>query len=113
MNFTDTINHPSFQNIAATLRVPFRSTAWRDAHPAIPFWTLWNDLVNLPGHNQHPDWLGRWTALQSALAEADADLVLSTTDVTWLLSWLEHEPAAEATAVVAMLYAYASAASSG
>lgn len=109
MKYTDILNHPSFQNIAATLRVPFRSTYWRQQHPDVPFWTLCNSLTDLPGGPVHPDWLSRWTALQVALAEADPSLVLSTEDVTWLLDWLEHEPASEATAVIAMLYAYASA----
>lgn len=109
MKFSEIVNHPSFQNIASALRVPFRSTAWRDEHPHMAFWTLWNALVDLPGAIQHPDWLCRWTALQVALAEADADLVLAEADVTWLLAWLEHEPASEATAVVTLLYVYASA----
>lgn len=109
MKFSEIVNHPSFQNIAAALRVPFRSTAWRDEHPHVAFWTLCNALVDLPGAIQHPDWLSRWTDLQVALAEADADLALAEADVTWLLSWLEHEPASEATAVVTLLYAYASA----
>lgn len=108
MNFTEIINHASFQNIAAVLRVPFRSKAWQNSHD-VPFWTLWNALVNLPGGPQHQDFLGRWTELQVALAEADSDLVLAEADLTWLFAWLDHEPASEATAVVSMLYAYASA----
>lgn len=109
MKFSEIINHPEFLNIAATLRTPFRSELWRKQHPDVPFWTLWNDLVNLPGGPQHSAWLARWTDLQVALAEADTNLVLSETDVAWLLAWLYHEPASEAIAVVSLLYAYASA----
>lgn len=109
MKYTDILNHPSFQNIAAVIRVPFRSAYWRQQHPDVPFWTLLDDLTKLPGGPTHPNWLSRWTELQVALAEADSSLVLSTEDVSWLLAWTEYKPADEAIAVVAMLYAYASA----
>lgn len=109
MKYSDILKHRSFQNIAAVLRVAFRDWRWRDEHSDVAFWTLWNDLVDLPGNVQHPQWLARWTNLQVALAEADPNMVLAEQDVTWLLSWLSHEPASEASAVVAMLYAYASA----
>lgn len=109
MKYTDIINNASFQNIAATLRVPFRSAIWRGSHSHVPFWSLWNDLVELPGGPVHADWPGRWVSLQVALAEADTNLVLSTEDITWLFSWIDHADPGEAAAVISMLYAFASA----
>lgn len=109
MKYTDILNHPSFQSIAAAIRIPFRSAYWRQQHPDVPFWKLLDDLTKLPGGPTHQQWLSRWTALQVALAEADPSLVISTEDVSWLLSWMEHKPEDEAIAVIAMLYAYASA----
>lgn len=109
MKFLDIINNDSFQSITSILRIPLRNVAWRNEHRDVPAQTLWSGLVDLPGGPTHGDWLSRWTALQVALTEADPNLTITETDLTWLLSWMDHEPETEAVAVMAMLYAYAMA----
>lgn len=113
MNIKDDIlDNEHFQRLAALIRVPFGSAAWRAARKELPFWTLWNDFdkVTKPdvGKLNKPQVIERFTALITRIVEADPHLRYDESDVEWFVSILDGDQQ-RALAILNMLKAYASA----
>lgn len=111
-DMTTIIREPGFVRVAALIRVPFTSMAWRQAHPEVPFWTLLRAFDHATKQDDTRRGIDREAALASfvdlmlPIASADDRLRYSVDDVNWFVSVLESPDAAT---TLAMLKAYASA----
>lgn len=113
MNYSDILDNEHFLSLAALVRSTFRSPNWRHQHPDVPFWTLWRNLDNVTPVNG-PPWnrnqvLTAFTALLTALVEADPRLSYTTDDIAWLVSVLDDAELQKVTISLWMAYATAPA----
>jgi hypothetical protein len=112
MTFTEIVQNPHFQQIAARIRGPWRSSAWQARHPEVPIMLLIDNARKAMPLDV--DWtpnireaiVEAWTKLLAAIANADERLYYTPEDMDWLITAIESE---YAKATLSMLLAYASA----
>lgn len=97
MNYNEILKNPHFNNLAAIIRVPFRSERWREKYPAVLFWTLIERVSDLTPTGG-PTWdtaalIGAFTDLLVAIVSADENLFYTEADITWLVETLDGEHA--------------------
>lgn len=106
-NYTDILNNPNFQRLAACLRVASRP-AWLQAHPASKFGFHFNNFVRL-SHTASPDLRGNLIAAYSgmtvSIAEVDSNLsrYLTTEVLEWFVALLDGERQIAATTLSMLL----------
>lgn len=96
MNFSDILENPHFNNLAAVVRVAFLSKSWRKEYAQVPFWTLvdhFQEVTPLTVQWDKSAVAIAFTDLITAIAGADGRLRMSYSeqDLAWFLSVLDSE----------------------
>lgn len=107
-NYADTLRNPHFNNIAAIIREPLRSPAWRRAHPDVPFFALHDALVKAIQTLNREQIIDAMTQMIVSLTESDDRIHFSTDDLDWVVAVLDGNES-DARATLAMLQAWWSA----
>jgi hypothetical protein len=107
MTLVSIVRDPNFVRVAAILRVPLRSAAWRSDHQ-INFWPLFDtfDRTTASAGFDRNDVLGAFGDLMRAIASADERLAYTEDDIAWFLGVLDGE---YPQTTIAMLKAFAAA----
>lgn len=90
MRFSDTLANPHFCNLAAIIRWPFQSLAWKRKNPEVQFWSLigaLDDASKLPFDKER--WLMALADLLVAIAKADSWLSYTTDDLEWIVGQMD------------------------
>jgi hypothetical protein len=108
MKYSDILKNKHFQNLAALIRVPFRSEQWRKDHPDVAFWTLLEEINDVKTaemfESNRTEFVNRFLIL--LLAASDSRLSYTRDDLRWFIEAMDGE---HALVTVSMLLAYASA----
>jgi len=111
--FTNTINNPNFQNIAALIRVPFKRRAWRNNHEQVPFKILNEKISKAVFVKETPlnkeQTLAAFIDMLTSISNADPLLSYKKEDIDWLVNVIESE---DAKSTLALLCAYYTASDS-
>lgn len=95
MNYSDILENPHFNNLAAIIRVPFLSLSWRKRHADVPFWTLIENFSAVtPADNSK--WnksqvISTFTQLLLELTTADPRLSYTPDDFAWFVGVLDSD----------------------
>lgn len=107
MKFSEVLQDPHFNNLAAIIRWPFRSQMWKQKHDKVEFWTR---IKALDKANADPfdsrRWLLTLTDLLVAITDADPRLRYTTVDLDWMVAQMDGPHAAT---VASMFMAWFSA----
>jgi len=97
VSFSETIHNEHFCNLAAVIRVALGTPAWREQHPEVQFWSLWNDASDALNETMFAQdraaFVGRFSVMLSALADADPRLGYSETDLAWFVGAMDADDA--------------------
>jgi len=110
MKYSDILRNEHFNNLAAIIRVPFWSEAWRKQYNGVPFWSMLNDLNEIKTE-QHfsqnrAEFVARFCDLISSVTIADSNLDYTEADLAWFIQAMDDE---HALAIASLLLAWASA----
>lgn len=94
IKFTDILHNDHFQNIALVLRRAGWPTAWRQAHPNVPYWTLTDKLKKVATaefyHTNRSEIVNRFLDLFNAIVIADPRVYYGPDDLDWFVGEFER-----------------------
>lgn len=105
-DFLGIVHHPNFVRVSAIIRTPFWSSAWRHAHPDVPFWSLLDDVKKSLQIGDRDAMFGALSTLLREIADATERLRYSEDDIDWLVRTMD-EPNWSTTLWLLMAYASA------
>jgi len=111
IKFADILRDPHFSQFSALLSVPFRSYVWRQQHPEVPFWILWENCtkwlndVYFAQISSRQEFSKAFQKLLDALIKADPKLFYREEDNQWFIDVMDGD---RALVTMSMLFAYAS-----
>lgn len=110
MSYSGVLKNEYFNNIAAIIRVPFRSVAWREEHAQFPFWPRIKQLDKLKSPQLFNDdkqaFIDEFMLFLADLTQTDPRLTYTTEDLAWFLHTMSSD---HALAIASLLFAWFSA----
>jgi hypothetical protein len=110
VKYSEILRNPHLNNLAAIIRVPFRSEQWRKHHVEVPFWTLLNELNQVRTEkafaSNRQEFVKRFCAFLVTLTQADPRLFYTDDDLQWFIEVMDSD---HALVIISLLFAWFSA----